>query len=191
MKTISIALWLLCVSLSGIHAQIRAPLRITVDKEQKTKQDIKQQAQARQEGNVIYHKPQVTERNREIVMNIKLQNLGATPMTGLAVKYVVFARDRQTRAIRPAGNGEQTVDVKPLETKVVKTDPVEFESEDVNYTQGYFSDMNRSRGKDYYGIAVTVFAGNDKIAGYFNPPALEKVSEKIEEEKQETEKPKP
>ncbi len=187
MKTISLGLLVFSLSVSWIHAQTKVPLRITVEKDQKTKQDIKQQAQARQEGNVIYHKPQVTERNRQVAMNIKLQNLGASALSGLTVKYVVFSRDRQTRAIRPAGHGEQAVDVKPLETKTIKTEPVEFESEDVNYTQGYFADMNRSSGKEYYGIAVTVFAGDDKIASFFNPPALEKTVQKLDQEKQDTE----
>jgi hypothetical protein len=184
MKT---TLWILLAAVLGIPpcpAQTKAPLRITVEKDQKTRQEVKQ-AQSRQSGSVTYLTPQVTERNREMTMTIKLQNVGASPMTALVVKYIVFGRDKQTRAIRPAGQGEQNVEVKPLETKAVKTNPVAFESQDVSYTQGYFADQNRAAGKDYYGIAVSVFAGDDKVASYFNPASLEEIVRKMNEEPKE------
>jgi len=186
MKTTFTSVLAVVLSLTLCHAQLKSPLRITVDKAQKTKQDIKQQGRATQSGDMIYHTPQVTERNREVVMNIKLQNLGGSALTGLTVKYVIFSRDKQTRAIRPVGQGERTADIKPVQTVTVKTDPVDFESRDTNYTQGEFAEMNRSTGKDYYGIAVTVYLGEEKIASYCNPPSLDKILVKMESEKQDT-----
>jgi|ERR1051326_364082 hypothetical protein len=175
--SLSLALW---VSLS--FAQTKAPLKITVDKDQKTKQAVKQQGRATQSGNMIYFTPQVTAQNREMVMNIKLQKLGGTPLPGLVVKYNMFGRDKETRAIRSVSQGEKTIDLKPLETKTVQTESVDFESQDVNYNQGQFGGMNRSSGKEYYGLAVTVFVGEDKVASYFNPSTLDKLVEKLNEE---------
>src|ERR1051325_7403240 len=154
MKTLLVAALSLLLSSSLSFAHTKAPLKITVDKDQITKQAVKQQGRSSQSGNTIYFTPQVTEQNREMVMNIKLQNLGGTPLPGLVVKYVLFGRDKETKAIRSVGQGEKTIDIKPLETKTVQTEPVAFESQDVNFNQGQFGGMNRSSGKEYYGLAV-------------------------------------
>lgn len=176
---------LLVLILAVAHAQTRSPLKITVDKDQKTTQEVKRQAQTLETGNgMIVHTPQVTERSRAIVMNIKVQNLGGSAMNGLLVRYTIFGKDRNTRAVRPAAHGESTISLKPLETKVVKTEGVEFESADLAFTRGYGAEMNRTAGRDYYGIAVTVFLGEDKVGSYFNPPATQKELEKAEQEPQ-------
>jgi hypothetical protein len=173
----------LAVGLSIGHSQTRAPLKITVDKDQKTTQEVKRQAEAFQTGSgVVVHTPQVTERSRAIVMNIKVQNLGGSTMTGLVVKYTLFGKDRNTRAVRPVGKGEGTISLKPLESKVVKTEAVEFESADLAFTRGYGAELNRTAGRDYYGIAVAVFVGEDKVATYFNPPGTQKELEKLDQD---------
>src|ERR1051325_8039441 len=170
----------LLLSVPVAFAQTKAPLRITVDKDQKTKQSVTQ-AQARSYGNVTYLSPQVLERNREMIVNIKTLNLGATEMSGLKLKYIVFGRDKETGELRSATEGEEKVDIKPLEIKTVKTKPVQFESQDRTYTQGTFSELNRRSGAEYYGIAVIVFNGDDKIASFYNPVSLEKALDKLEQ----------
>ena len=182
MRIIALVSVVLTLAFSPVHAQLRVPLKITVDKDQKTQQEVKRQAQARQTGNVIVHTPQVTERSREVVMNIKLQNLGGRDLSGLLVKYTLFGRDKTTRAIRPAVQGESTISLKPLEAKTVKTEPVEFDSVDVAFTHGIGAEFNRTAGKEYYGIAVTVFVGDEKVASHFNPAAVEKELEKLQQE---------
>jgi hypothetical protein len=168
-----------------LHGQTRAPIKITVDKDQKTHLEIRRQGQAQQSGSVIVHTPQVTERSREMVMNITLQNLGGGTMTGLVVKYTLFGKDKTTRAVRPAANGESTISLKPLETKTIKTEAVEFESQDIAFTHGHGAELNRSAGRDYYGIAVNVFLGEDKVASFFNPPSVAKELEKSEQSAEE------
>lgn len=182
MKTLSAVLVLSTfLGLPFCHGQTKAPLRISVDREQKTKENVKQ-GNSRQDGNVIWHTPQVVDRSRDMALNIKIQNMGASEMTDLVVKYTVFGRDRQTRAIRPAGQGEKTITVKPLETKTVKTDPVNFESHDMTYNHGAFGNLNSQSGSEYYGIAVNVFVGSDKVATFLNPTTLDKQLEKLEKE---------
>lgn len=160
------------------HAQI-SPLRITTEKQQKTRRDIKQRADLKSTGYVEYHKPEVAEQSQSVVMNIKLQNMSAKDMKGLTIKYVVFGKDKASSKVKDAGRGQRSVDIKSLQTVTVETDPVDFASEEVTYRSGAFSELNKRKGEQYYGIAVGVYAGPSRIASYYEPSGLEQQSRKL------------
>lgn len=162
-------------------AQNKVSLKITVEKQQKTRHQVTQQGKARSSGDITLYTPQVTKQEREMSFDIHLQHLGARELKGLKVRYLIFGRDKRTRAVRPVGEGERAIEVlKSLETCTVTTDPVNFESRDISFNQGYGAEANRKLGQDYHGVAVAVYSDGERVASYFNPPAL---SKEIEEQK--------
>lgn len=168
---------------TATFAQNKVSLKITVEKQQKTRHQVTQQGKARSSGDVTVYTPQVTKQEREMSFDIRLQYLGARELKGLKVRYIIFGRDKRTRAVRPVGNGEREIEVlKSLETGLVTTDPVSFESRDISFNQGYGAEANTKLGQDYHGVAVAVYSGDERVASYFNPPGL---SKEIEQQKLE------
>lgn len=178
MKHALVAVSIAFLTTTFAHAQIN-PLRITTEKQQKTKRTVTSQANARTEGNVIWHHPEHAEQSQSVVMNIKLQNMSAKDFKGLTVKYVMFGKDKVSNKVKDDGQGQKSVDVKSLQTVTLETDPVDFATEEVTFRNGEFSELNKRKGEQYYGIAVAVYAGSSKIATYYEPGSLEQQSRKL------------
>src|SRR5258706_5566835 len=78
---------------STADAKNNPMLKISVEKQKKTEHDVRQKGGAKDSGYVTTYKPQVTDRNQSVVLNIKIQNMSTTELKGLVVKYVVLSKD--------------------------------------------------------------------------------------------------
>jgi hypothetical protein len=180
MKQIFIAVSATFLITAFAHAQMPVPLRITTEKQQKTRRDVKERAKTTGGGyGVTVHYPEVAEQSQSVVMNIKIQNMSAKDLKGLSVKYVMFGKDKASNQVKDDGQGQRNVDIKSLQTVTLETDPVDFASEEVTYRNGHFSELNQRKGEQYYGIAVGVYVGSSKIASYYEPSGLDQHSRKL------------
>jgi hypothetical protein len=153
------------------HAQ-SPMLKITVDSGGKTKHEVLQRGSVTTTWDAEYHKPQVEQNTREVVMTINIQNTSGMEARGLMVKYAVFRQDKATRKVDVATRGEQSLDIRALQTVSLNTTPATFEAKDVKFNHGQFTEQNKSTGSMYYGIGVTVYSGTGRIASYFVPSGL-------------------
>ena len=161
------------------HAQGNIALRITTERQQKTQREIVQRANIRAEGNVEYHKPEVTEQTQAVVMNVKLQNMSGSDLKGVQVKYIVFGRDKAGQRVKIAVQSEQTVDIRSLQTVTVETKPAEFKSRERTFRNGEFTRQNTREGEQYCGIAVGAYVGTRQIATTYEPAGVEKQMTKL------------
>ena len=152
-------------------AQLPPSLRITAEKELKSEKDVQQKGTVRSSGNLTRYTPEVAAVNTDVILNIKIQNMGATEATGLLVKYAIIGRDKQKRTLSVAGQGQQSVDIKARQIQTIKTEAARFESHELKY-RGDFSGFNEKSGPKYYGIAVTVSSGGKRVGSFFDPPEL-------------------
>ena len=174
MKTSVLSVLVLAGALASAQAQLAPKIKITVEKQQKTERDIKQKGSAKDSGNVTTYRPQVSDRNQAVVLAIKLQNTSTIEMKGLHVKYAVLGKDLKGKNTDIAAKGDQMIDLKPLQTQVVQTDPAKFQIQESKFTQGEFTELNEQSGKKYYGVAVVVYNGTTKVATYYEPPSVQK-----------------
>jgi hypothetical protein len=179
MKHVLAAVSIALLTATFAHAQVN-PLRITTERQQKTRRDVKQRADTKAIGyGVTEHRPEIAEQSQSVAMNIKIQNMSAKELQGLTVRYILFGKDKVSNKVKDAGRGERKIDLKSLQTATVETEPVEFSSEEKTFRTGYFSELNQRKGEQYYGIAVAVYAGSNKLATYYEPSSLEQQSRKL------------
>lgn len=178
MKHALITVCTLFLTINFARAQM-SPVRITTEKQQKTKRTVTEQAKTKEDGNTIWHYPEHAEQSQSVVMNVKIQNMTAKNMAGVTVKYVLFGKDKVSNKAKDVARGEKTIDIKSLQTATVETEPVDFESEEVTFRNGQFTERNNRKGNQYYGIAVAVYSGSNKIISYYEPSSLEQQARKL------------
>jgi hypothetical protein len=159
------------LAIATVRAQIPM-LKITVDAGGKTKREVLQKGAVKSTWDTEYHTPQVEKDTREVVMTVNIQNTSGMDVKGLMVKYAIFGQDKATHKVDVTTKGEQSVDIKPLQTISLNTTPATFEAKDVKFNHGQFTERNKSTGSMYYGVGVTVYSGTSKIASYFVPSGL-------------------
>jgi hypothetical protein len=154
-----------------VHAQTRIPVRILVEKKEATTRQIKQQAQViEQRGE--YHTPRLTDVTQRVTLTIKVHNMGATEAKGLEVRYALIGRRVDTKQIEVVATSARPTDVKASQILPLPLEPVDFVTEETFYVGGS-SQWNRSTGLKYYGVAVAVFRGQEKLTSYFDPKELQ------------------
>lgn len=173
-KSICLGAMTLIWMLGSAEAQNNPMFKITVEKQQKTERDVKQKGSAKDSGSITTYKPQVTDRNQAVVMNIKIQNTGTTELKGLIVKYAVLGKDIKGKNTEVAAKGEQKIDLKPLQSQTVQTDPAKFQIMESKFVQGEFTELNQQAGKKYYGVAIAIYNGTAKVATYYEPSSVQK-----------------
>lgn len=147
-------------------------LKITVDAGGKTKHEVLQKGAVKTTWDSEHHTPQVEKDTREVVMTVNIQNTSGMDVKGLMVKYAIFGQDKATRKVDVTTKGEQSIDIRALQTISLNTTPATFEAKDVKFNHGQFTERNKSTGSMYYGVGVTVYNGTSKIASYFVPSGL-------------------
>ena len=166
----------LVVALYGVslaHAQLKPILKISVDREQKTQREVRQKAKVQTSGDVEYHTPEVADSTRAVVLAIKIQNTSGVGLKGATVKYAVFGKDLTGSKVTLAVQGKTNVDLPALQKAQIQTDPANFESEEVKFRTGQFMERNRQSGQKYYGVAVAVYNGTERLAVYYEPDGAE------------------
>jgi len=179
MKRFLVGLIAAFCAVSAARAQLPPALKISIDKEQKTQVDIRQKASVKTSGDVAYHTPEVADSARDVVLTIHIQNTGPVGYPGLTVRYAVLGKDFKTQKPAVAVKGSSPVDLPALQTRDVETDPAHFESEQVQFKTGEFTERNRTTGQRYYGVAVLVYRGGQRLAAYYEPDSVEQAVEKL------------
>ncbi len=167
-----------CV-VSAAQAQLLPSLKISIDKDQKTQREVRQKATVKSSGDWQYHTPEVADSARDVVLTIHIQNMSTAPLTGLTIKYAVLGKDVKTQKAALAVQGKSPLDLPALQTQDVQTDPARFESEEVQFKTGEFTERNRKTGQRYYGTAVLVYRGDRRLAAYYEPDSVEQAIAKL------------
>jgi hypothetical protein len=179
MKRLLISLAAMFCVVSAARAQLLPALKISIDKDQKTQVDIRQKASVKTTGDMQYHRPEVADSARDVVLTIHVQNMSPAALPGLTVKYAVLGKDIKTQKPSLVIQGKSPLDLPPLQTQDVQTDPAHFESEEVQFKTGEFTEHNRKTGQRYYGMAVLVYRGGQRLAAYYEPDSIEQAIEKL------------
>lgn len=149
-------------------------LKITVEQEKDTDRDVRQRSTSRvnRDGNTEVT-PEQVEKTQKVTLAIKIQSLSPGELKGLRVKYALFSRNIETRDVHLAAEGEKTADIKPPTITTVKADPATFSAQETKFKSGDIdSRHNRVSGEKYYGCAVIIYRGDEKLAASYTPDSL-------------------
>ena len=127
----------------------------------------------RTERNVILYFPRVTETEQQVTLTIKIMNMGVAEIQGLEVRYVLFGQEPGSDRMQIAQQGQQTIDLKSLQTQPLTTEPADFRKSDVKFVSGAFSELNQRVGAEYRGVAIGVYRGTEQVAIHYDPQSLE------------------
>lgn len=176
MKRLLISLAAMFCVVSAAQVQLLPTLKISIDKDQKTQVDIRQKATVKTSGDVAYHSPEVADSARDVVLTIHVQNMVPAGLAGLTIRYAVLGKDIKTQKAALAVQGKSLIDLPGLQTQDIQTDPAHFESEEVQFKTGEFTERNRKTGQRYYGVAVLVYQGDRRLAAYYEPDSVEQAA---------------
>ncbi len=179
MKQLLVCLAVVVCEVTLASAQLKPILRISVEKDQKTQREVRQKAKVQSTGDVEYHTPEVADSTRAVVLTIKIQNTSGVGLKGATVKYAVFGKELTGQKIVLAVQGKSDVDLPALLTAQIQTDPANFESEEVKFKTGQFTERNHQTGQRYYGVAIAVYSGAQRLAVYYEPDAVEQAVAKL------------
>ncbi len=173
MKRFWSVLALAALSLPMAHAQQKLPLRITVETKTERAENVLQRGKAVRSGHVIRHSARVTETEQQVTLTIKIMNMGVAEIKGLEVRYVLFGQEPGSDRMQIAKQGQQTIDLKSLQTQTLTTEPPAFRKSDVKFVSGAFSELNQRVGTEYRGVAIGVYRGTEQVAIHYDPQSLE------------------
>jgi hypothetical protein len=173
MKKLLICLAVVLCGASLARAQLKPILKVSIEKDQKTQREIRQKAKVQTSWDAEYHTPEVADSIRSVVLTIKIQNMSGVGLKGATVKYAVFGKELTGQKIALAVQGKTSIDVPALQTAQMQTDPASFESEEVKFKTGEFTERNRQTGQRYYGVAIAIFSGTQRLTTYYEPDAVE------------------